>query len=243
MSFGENATRTINRVLQLARLRLEFSPAQPPWETDPAFTRIIRATKGRTMIGRRGLYTLYQGIIASSAVPGDVVEFGVWRGGSAYLIIQTLSMLKSRKRAHLFDSFAGISLPDEARDGKFHSAGEYRTEESEVRVFLSQCETSVWHLYPGWLGDTFPLVCNSIGPISFAHIDVDLYDPVRDALERTYPRMSPGGIVVVDDYSNPKFPGARRACGDFSDSTGFRPLCLPTGQAIFIKGMGGDANR
>ncbi len=62
-----------------------------------------------------------------------------------------------------------------------------------------------------------PAVLEEVGAerVAWAHIDVDIYAAVRDCLEYLYPRMAPGGMIVLDDYGFPSCPGARRAVDEF----------------------------
>jgi O-methyltransferase len=72
--------------------------------------------------------------------------------------------------------------------------------------------------------------------LAWAHIDVDIYTAVRDCLEFIYPRLVPGGTVVIDDYGFPSCVGARRAVDEhFADGLPEAPLCLPTGQCLIVK--------
>jgi O-methyltransferase len=178
---------------------------------------------------------LYQGVIVTEKIPGDAVEFGVWRGGSAGLISSTLQSLGSKRQLHLFDSFRGLPPPDPFTDGKSHREGEYHSDERDVRDFLGGLGTRNWHIYPGWLRETFSRVSSAIAPFSLVHVDVDLYGPIHDALQLTFDKLSPGGIVFIDDYGNPRLPGVARACQEFLDKERCQSFYLPTGQAMILK--------
>jgi O-methyltransferase len=71
--------------------------------------------------------------------------------------------------------------------------------------------------------------------VSWVHIDVDIYQSVRDCIRFLYPRLVPGGFMVFDDYGFPSCPGARRAVDEAFASLPEVPLCLPTGQCLVIK--------
>ena len=68
-------------------------------------------------------------------------------------------------------------------------------------------------LYKGWIPDRFEEVSGK--KFSFAHIDVDLYEPTRDSLEFFFPRLVEGGSIVVDDYGMSQFPGCKKAVDEF----------------------------
>jgi len=171
---------------------------------------------------------------------GDVCELGCWRGLSAYQIAAHLGSLAHNPVFHIFDSFAGLS--------KFQS--EDKTEgtaedfEARRRQFACSLETVKENLkefpfiryYQGWIPERFPEVQDR--KFSFVHVDVDLYQPIRDSFRFFYPRLVNGGMMVFDDYGYAQFPGAQKAIDDCRKESGdpfFLPL--PSGQAFLIKGL------
>ena len=60
--------------------------------------------------------------------------------------------------------------------------------------------------YKGWIPDRFEEVSDR--KFSFIHIDVDLHRPTYDSAEFFYERLSPGGIILCDDYGSLLCPGA-----------------------------------
>ena len=75
--------------------------------------------------------------------------------------------------------------------------------------------------------------------ISFAHIDVDIYRSTLDCCTFIYPRLSPGGFIICDDYGFPSCPGARTAIDEFFANKPEVPLVLPTGQAVIFRSVNG----
>jgi O-methyltransferase len=71
--------------------------------------------------------------------------------------------------------------------------------------------------------------------IRFAHVDLDIYDAILAACEFVYPRLSPCGVMVFDDYGFWSCPGARAAVDEFFRDRPEAPVCLPTGQALVVK--------
>ncbi|HXX56061.1 MAG TPA: TylF/MycF/NovP-related O-methyltransferase, partial [Methanoregula sp.] len=88
-------------------------------------------------------------------------------------------------------------------------------------------------LKKGWIPERFGEISSE--RFSFVHIDVDLYQPIRDSLEFFYPRMIPGGIIVLDDYGYLGFPGAKKATDEFIKNRPDFFLDLPSGSAFIIK--------
>ena len=74
---------------------------------------------------------------------------------------------------------------------------------------------------------------------AFVHIDVDLYQPTRDSIEFFYPRLNPGGILLLDDYGFRSCPGATAAADEFFTDKDEAVANLPTGQGVVVKAVGG----
>jgi len=145
---------------------------------------------------------IHNGVQAVEKIPGDMAEVGVFRGGTAAVMLNA----SHRKHLHLFDTFAG--LPE---SGDFLKKGEYAGSQESVVKALSAYGDRIT-LYPGLFPtDTAHLVENL--RFSFVHLDMDLYDGTRGALQFFWPRINPGGILLSHDY--PKLNGVVRAFQEF----------------------------
>ena len=165
-------------------------------------------------------------------VPGDTAECGVFQGAGSYLMCKANERDQQHKRHHyMFDSFAGLSRPAGA-DGSYWQAGDMAVGEELVRANLMDCRD--FTLMKGWIPTRFQEVADR--HFAFVHIDVDLYEPTRDSLAFFLPRMSPGGIIVVDDYGFTTCPGATRAVEEVLAGAPERMLALPDGGGFLIKG-------
>lgn len=127
---------------------------------------------------------------ATSKIPGDIAEVGVYRGGSARLMCE----VRGSRTLNLFDTFEGLPSTD-SLDSRF-AGGQYAASFEAVRTYLAPFPDV--HIYKG----LFPATS---GPIlgkrfSFVHLDVDLYQPTRDSLEFFYPRVNSGGMFLIHDY-------------------------------------------
>lgn len=178
------------------------------------------------------LFVLQSCIQSIEGIKGDVGECGVRQARS------TLFMLTAEtcpREYHLFDSFEGLSEPTpEDRDSRGNVAwatGDLRTDEAVARKNLSAF-TNV-HFHVGWIPDTLPAVADRT--FALVHIDVDLYQPTRDALAFFYDRTKQGGLIVCDDYGSGGCPGARKAFDEFFAARPEGIIELPTGQAIVFK--------
>ena len=169
-------------------------------------------------------------------VPGDTVECGAYKGATSYLICREQALNGAEKHRHhfVFDSFAGLSEPD-GRDGSYWTAGDLQATEEDVRAALA--EFSAFTILPGWIPERFAEVENQ--RFAFVHIDVDLYQPTRDSIEFFYPRLNPGGILLLDDYGFRSCPGATAAADEFFTDKDEAVANLPTGQGVVVKAVGG----
>jgi O-methyltransferase len=144
---------------------------------------------------------------------GCIVECGAWRGGMSAAIADMLP-----GRAHfLLDSFEGLP-PVREIDGPL--AVQYQRETSDnCRVERSFAEQAMrisaagkFEIVQGWFKDTLPQLTLP-GPIAVLRIDGDWYDSTMDCLRHLYPRVMPGGLIILDDYY--AWDGCARAVHDY----------------------------
>ena len=158
-------------------------------------------------------------------VPGDIVECGVWRGGSMMAVALTLLQRGIKDRdLWLYDTYEGMP-PPEAVDVDLYghaaldpSSGSYDAAGCTVGLATVQeaMRTTGYpeakiHYVAGMVEDTLP----SRAPerIAFLHLDTDWYKSTRHELEQLYPRVSPGGSVMLDDYQH--WQGCRKATDEY----------------------------
>ena len=143
-------------------------------------------------------------------IGGSFAELGVYKGDSAYL----LHLMDQERDFHLFDTFEGFVEKDlENESGK---AATYTTKNfadtslEKVRTKLPG-ERFIFH--KGY----FPETASGLENETFAlvNMDADLYNPTRAGLEFFYPRLSPGGVIIVHDY-NPDWPGIMKVVDEFA---------------------------
>lgn len=143
---------------------------------------------------------------STAKVPGDLAEVGTYRGVSAKLIAEARGT--TPKTLHLFDTFEGLPELQDIDRSVFYE-GQYQADLHDVADYLGAYPHIA--LYAG----VFP---KTAGPIeqkkfSFVHLDVDLYESTKEALEFFYPRMTQGGVIVSHDYI--VTPGATKAVQEF----------------------------
>jgi heptosyltransferase-2 len=161
---------------------------------------------------RRILAALELVKLAASKCGGEVIEMGVYRGGSAAAIAWMLRRTGLERPVHLFDTFGGMPPTmdlDTHEEFDFSDTSAASVAESLNRVVAG----FPFQFHPGLFSETLPEV--SQHHFCFAHVDADLYHSVREACEFAYPRMDADGIMLFDDYAAPSCPGAMKAVDEF----------------------------
>lgn len=228
------ARRQLGRVTRISSRALElFHKSTLPPRLDDVARRV--RSDGLTYLTRAKLDKLAHAMldVERRGIPGVVIETGCALGGSAIL----LASAKERARTlRVYDVFGMIPPPSEKDGPDVHdryreiAAGKsrglkgqryygYETDlfqrvrgNFERHGFAPLDEHNI-EMHAGLVQDT--LVVD--GPVSLAHIDVDWYDPVMTSLERIAPQLSPGGIIILDDYFD--WSGCRQATDDFLKRT------------------------
>jgi O-methyltransferase len=161
---------------------------------------------------------------AQRGLDGAMAELGVYQGSSARIICEA----KADCPLYLFDTFAGLPEPSED-ETRMLRQGQYAASLSAVRSLLHTYNNV--HFHPG----VFPQSANEIDSVRFTlvHLDADLYASTLAGLEFFYPRMVPGGIIIVHDYST--LPGVARALAEYLSERRERVIELPTTQAMIVR--------
>lgn len=250
--------RRIPRALRNRLCRWAGSNAEAPrrnvlYEIDVEFQNIRQESLRRTATADGGaksaekLYNTLQFFKAGVQAGGSIAECGVFKGLSAYVFCRYQLLMNpgyTGQGLSLFDSFQGLSAPtaeDEVRadggafiDSKFREKGAFLGGLEVVRNTLKDFPDVDYH--PGWIPQVFKDVPET--QYSFVHIDVDLYEPTRGAIEYFFPRLRHGGAIVCDDYGFLHWPGAKQAIDEYCVPRGIPVVSLTTGQCVVLKPCG-----
>jgi O-methyltransferase len=221
------------------------------YETDETFKHIFRqgvkssgSTHNPEVVHQR-LYNALQFLRYTLDLNGDVAECGSFKGLSSYLFCNYIRLADPDFRGggyHVFDSFQGLSLPSQhdiianeeydAAGQPFLRAGAFHGSLETVKTTLRDYPLIEYH--PGWIPESFAGVAER--KYKFVHLDLDLYDPIKGAVQYFYPRMVKGGVIVIDEYGLPRWPGARKAVDEFCKTHDtMTPISLTTGNGVLIK--------
>ncbi|RLD89569.1 MAG: hypothetical protein DRJ09_06365 [Bacteroidetes bacterium] len=148
--------------------------------------------------------------LAKDKVEGAIAELGVYKGDSAFLLHQ---MDKSRT-FHLFDTFEGFRSKDlKSETGKAATYTTSNFADTSLQKVKKRLSDPEFVFHQGYFPQTTKGLDNE--QYALVSMDADLYNPTKVGLEYFYPRLSPGGVIIVHDY-NPDWPGIMKAVDDFA---------------------------
>jgi O-methyltransferase len=185
------------------------------------------------------MYGLYEAIrhVVAAGIEGDVVECGVWRGGSSMLAAETLQAVGEQRGLWLYDTFEGMPDPSEhdvdhtglravdvwddvQRDPSSNVLALASRDEAEANLARTGYPSESLHFVQGRVEDTIP--ARAPERIAVLRIDTDWFESTLHELVHLYPRLSPGGVLIIDDYGH--WQGARQAVDKYFRDLGGGPL-------------------
>ena len=220
---------------------IQFPPQEraipPDFGNDEA--EIISEFRPWTMTSPERMYALIQAVryVSANAIVGAIVECGVWKGGSMAAVARTLLRSQDVKRdLYLFDTFEGMSQPTDAdRNLRGESAATLLSAEprdtSHIWAVapLDEVKRNVASTgYPPHLLNYVQGPVESTVPkqapqrIALLRLDTDWYESTYHELVHLFPRLSPGGVLIIDDYGN--WTGARKAVDQYFEEQSMSPL-------------------
>jgi O-methyltransferase len=195
---------------------------------DPAFLRAWEACRAATLTSPERLHALHSAMrhVISRRLPGDIVECGVWRGGSMMLCARALAEAGDTSRElYLYDTYSGMSEPTD-RDRDFAGTpadvllsgqqAELFKCEAPLDLVRRNLQTTKYpenriHFVQGKVEDTIPGVIPE--RIALLRLDTDWYESTRHELVHLYPRLVEGGVLIIDDYGH--WQGPREAVDEY----------------------------
>jgi O-methyltransferase len=232
-----NSVRKIVRSAGFDLVRLNKDPLiDLDGRYEPSVVETIRAVAPFTLTSPERIAALCDATryVVQAQIPGDVVECGVWRGGSMMAVARTLIELGDTTRTlFLYDTFSGMPLPG---DRDVTISGESAT---DLMLDASKDDaTSIWCYAPlegvkkavtsvgypqeqlrfveGKVEETIPATAPH--RIALLRLDTDWYESTRHELVHLFPKLSTGGILIIDDYGHWK--GARQAVDEYVAQSG-----------------------
>jgi O-methyltransferase len=204
-------------------------PLYRPHKTDD-FRRLYAEIAPYTLVSPDRCHLLHSCARQATALQGDFIECGVYQGGTAMLLQRAMRSAAAAKELLLFDTFEG--MPENNAEGDSFNEGELGETSYEAVVARLGGDART-RIHKGLIPETFRGL--ETRRFALAHIDVDIYQSIKDCCEFIYPRMSPSGFILFDDYGFPSCAGGKRAVDEFFAGKAEVPIVLPTGQAMVVK--------
>lgn len=221
----------------VVRLRSE-APVLP--DVPLSFINTVSKVRAYTMTSPERIVSLCEAVkyVQQNGIEGDIVECGVWKGGSMMAVADTLLGLNSTDRnLYLFDTFEGMPPPTE-NDVDIGGASaqillDNSDKEKDVSVWCNAAIDIVkdalgstgypdekMHFIKGLVEETIPEFIPE--KIAILRLDTDWYESTKHEMEHLFPRLSRGGVLIIDDYGH--WQGARKAVDEYLENNKIRIL-------------------
>jgi O-methyltransferase len=226
------AKATVAKALNAVGYKIErlSAPRTPHYlEQDNHYAQIIKAVEPFTMTPYEKIGAMIDAAryIAHAKIPGAVVECGVWRGGSMMAAALALREVNDFRDLYLFDTYAGMSPPTE-QDIDYRgipAAGRYAEsvaaehnewcyaslEEVRRNMASTGYPEAMCHFVKGSVLETLP--CENPDEIAILRLDTDWYESTLQELKHLYPKLSHGGVLIIDDFGY--WRGCRKAVEEY----------------------------
>jgi O-methyltransferase len=198
-----------------------------PSDFDDAIVNMILNVRPYTRTSPERLFALRQAVqyVVNTNIPGGIVECGVWRGGSMMAAAATLLMLGIKDRdLYLYDTYEGMTAPtlddvdlngvtaahilEASKQNMEDSAWCYASlDDVRENLFSTGYPHDRLKFIKGRVEETIPLEAPE--QIALLRLDTDWYESTMHELVHLYPRLSPGGVLIIDDYGH--WQGSRKA--------------------------------
>ncbi len=231
------AARDLRKLASGLKWRVGYVVGTPvPADYDDELAATVRRVRRHTLTSAARVAALCDSVeyLVRNDIEGDIAECGVWRGGSMMAAALTLQRLGDTSRdLFLYDTYEGMTEPSEADvsspyDG-YSPQKRWKRITSKGRRWAgvpadavrASVESTGYpadriHCVEGMVEDTIP--AQAPAKIALLRLDTDWYESTRHELEHLYPRLVPGGVLIVDDYGH--YEGSRRAVDEYFAGTG-----------------------
>jgi O-methyltransferase len=230
-SFKKRVAAAVGDLAQKAGFEIAY---KKPYDHSLRESGLDWPSRAESMIGLRRMTNIQECIaqIVADDVPGDLIETGVWRGGACIFMKANLRAWGDTTRTvWLADSFEGLPEPNAAlypadegdtlhkQTGLAVGADQVRHNFERYGLLDDRVELLV-----GWFKDTLPTA--PVERLSLMRLDGDMYESTIQAIEPLYPKLSPGGFCIIDDFGS-HASQAGKAIHDYRDAHGITDEIVP----------------
>ncbi|MCY7389130.1 MAG: TylF/MycF family methyltransferase [Burkholderiales bacterium] len=162
-------------------------------------------------------------------IAGDFIEAGVWRGGLTIFMRAVLEACGETERCvWVADSFEGLPVPDAEKyplEAAAHAGPVMTKSFDHFSCSLDQVKENFSkfhllddrvHFIKGWFKDTLPIA--PIQRLAIIRLDGDYFESTMEGLVNLYPKLSPGGFIIIDDYGEDEWTYCRQAVDQYRAS-------------------------
>ena len=172
--------------------------------------------------GPANINIMIEMIERTRSLSGAIAECGVYKAASTLGMALYMRQRGIRKQIYAFDSFEGFEPESVARDLELggapeedrrpHGFGDCTLDEVNAKIRRLRIDNIT--VVPGYFKHSFKTLPDGL-IFSFVHLDVDLYESYRESLEFFYPKLEGGGVILLDEYNDPPWPGCNKAVDEF----------------------------
>jgi hypothetical protein len=175
---------------------LEYGKLLPFIEQDPDWIAAIAASRGRSIVAPHRLMNLFL-IIKYSEMPGNIIEFGAYTGGSSIFMAALSKRLGKPSKVFALDTFAGMPDSDPLLD--MHGAGDFLANFDELQLLKTELQLDNLVLIKGLFQDGVRQIPAEESRFYLSHVDCDIYTSVRFSIAFTKEHAVPGAYIIFDD--------------------------------------------
>lgn len=219
---------------------LHYEPSIPvtsqyaPWKKDEEFQKAYQALRPYTLVEEVRCWELWDLLGQCRGIgkfAGDILEVGVWRGGTGLLLAWRARQLKFDCKVFLCDTFTGVPKSEITDKDPVYRGGEHddaQLGQVQALALIHKLDNVVFveGIFPESFEENLPW-------LRFVHIDVDIYQSAKRATEAIMPRMAPNSLIVYDDYGFANCGGVTRYVNELREQ-GHKVVHNLNGHAIVL---------
>lgn len=205
-----------------------------PWKIDRDFAEVYSKVRNYTLVDIYRCYELWHLLQQVIRLGGDVLEVGVWRGGTGCILAAKAAMQNKNTKVFLCDTFKGVVKASDRDD--VYKGGEHDDTSQDVVAGLVEKLglTNVQLLAGVFPEETAHLV--EADSFCFCHVDVDVFNSASDIVAWIRPYLLVGGVIVFDDYGFHSCKGITDFVDEFvKNNNDFLLIQNLNGHAILIR--------
>jgi O-methyltransferase len=205
-----------------------------PWNVAPEFLDTFSKIRANTLVDIYRCWELWTLVEQTAKLaPGDILEVGVWRGGTGALMAKRAQSVALGSSVYLCDTFQGVVKA--GKQDSIYVGGEHAdTARDIVEALVASLALKNVKILTGIFPDDTGHVVSD-NRFRLVHIDVDTYQSAKDVMTWVWDRLVPGGMVVYDDYGCNVCDGVKTAVNELAGDTGKLLLHNLNGHAIVVK--------